>query len=207
MCYIIQTNDDRRTSAAKRMSTTEHPRGEVADSNFVISRVLKAPRQRVFKAWTDPKLLAQWWGPHTFINPVCQAEARAGGPYRIVMRSPEGVDYPLKGVFREVAEPERLVLTMDCSEHPAGWQALVNPDRKQEENNPAGEMLATIRFEASGANTRLTIRIRFESATICDAMLRMGMSEGWSESLERLRDLVAAPAPIVEEQAHGGLAG
>ncbi len=59
-------------------------------------------------------------GPDTFTNPVCDIDLRAGGAWRIVMRSPEGVEYPMKGVFREIVEPERLVMTMDCSEHPPG---------------------------------------------------------------------------------------
>jgi len=136
--------------------------------------------------------MAQWWGPRTFTNPVCEMQVRPGGAYRIVMRSAEGVEYPLKGVYREIMEPERLVMTMDCSEHPAEWHDLVKPNRQQEEGNPAGDMLSTVTFEEIDGKTKLTIRIRFNSAAIRDAMLKMGMTEGWSQSLDRLAEELAA---------------
>src|SRR5437879_6953424 len=76
-----------------------------------ITRIIDAPRARVFKMWTDPKHLAQWWGPKGFTNPVCELDLRVGGALRIVMRAPDGVDYPMGGLFREIVEPERLVFT------------------------------------------------------------------------------------------------
>ena len=130
--------------------------------------------------------MAQWWGPHTFTNPVCDMDVRPGGAYRIVMRAPDGVDYPLKGVFREVARPERFAMTMDCSEHPDAWHDLVKPNRPKEERNPAGEMLCTVTFDENAGKTKVAIRIRFASAGLREAMVKMGMNEGWSESLDRL---------------------
>ncbi len=173
--------------AARQESPTEAP----ADREFVISRVFDAPRVLVFKAWIDPKHMAQWWGPHTFTNPLCEMDVRPGGAYRIVMRSPEGVEYPIKGVYREIVKPERLVMTMDCSEHPDEWHDLVNPNREKGEGNPAGEMLSTVTFEELDGKTKLTVRTRFNSAAIRDAMLKMGMTEGWSQSLDRLTEELA----------------
>ena len=162
---------------------------------FIISRAFEATPEQVFAAWTDPKLLAEWWGPHAFTNPVCDLDARPGGAYRVVMRSPEGVDYPLKGVFRQVVKPLRLVLTMDASEHPAEWHDLVKPNRAKGETNPAGEMLTRVTFEPFEGKTRLTVRTRFESPEIRDAMVKLGMNEGWSQSLEGLGGLLkGAPA-------------
>src|SRR5271169_4131383 len=77
--------------------------------DLVITRVFDAPRELVFKAWTDTKHMAQWWGPKGFTNPVCELDARAGGAIRIHMRAPNGVVYPMSGVFEEIREPERLV--------------------------------------------------------------------------------------------------
>ena len=77
----------------------------------MIERTFDAPRSLLFKAWTEPRRLAQWWGPKGFTNPVCEIDARPGGTLRIVMRSPDGAEHPMKGVFREVIEPERLVFT------------------------------------------------------------------------------------------------
>src|SRR5579862_776151 len=85
---------------------------------YTISRVFDAPRELVWKAWTDPKQMAKWWGPKVMKTPVCEMDVRLGGAYRIVMRAPDGIDYPVKGIFREIKPPERLVFTMDCSEHP-----------------------------------------------------------------------------------------
>jgi len=168
--------------AEKRNSSITEP----AEREFVITRIINAPRALVFEAWTDPKYMAEWWGPHTFTNPVCEMDVWPGGAYRIVMRGPDGVEYPVKGVYREVVEPEWLVMTQDCSEHPAEWHDLVNPNRRKEEDNPAGEMLSTVTFEEHDGKTKLAIRTRFDSAAIRDAMLKMGMTEGWSQSLERL---------------------
>ncbi len=66
-----------------------------SDRDFVISREFAAPRELVWQAWNDPKHMAQWWGPHQFTNPVCELDVRVGGAYRIVMRGPDGVEYPM----------------------------------------------------------------------------------------------------------------
>ncbi|HXB03070.1 MAG TPA: SRPBCC domain-containing protein [Opitutaceae bacterium] len=163
----------------------------IADRVFVISRMFDAPRELVWKAWTEPKHMAQWWGPSSFTTPVCELDVRPGGAYRIVMRGADGVDYPITGVYREIVPPARLVMTMDCTEHPAAWHDMVKPDRKKGEKNPAGEMLQTVTFESFDGKTKLTIRICLETAAIRDAMVKMGMNEGWSLSLDRLAELVA----------------
>lgn len=162
-----------------------------SDLDFVISRVFDAPRALVFEAWTNPRQMAQWWGPREFTNPVCDLDVRVGGAYRIVMRGVDGVDYPITGVYREVVKPERLVLTMDVSEHPAAWHDMVKPNRRKDETNPAGLMLTTVTFDDLNGKTKLTVRTRFESTAIRDAMLKMGMTEGWSQSLDRLSELLA----------------
>src|SRR5580692_6124612 len=77
-------------------------------AEFIITRVFDAPRELVFKAWTDPKHLAQWWGPRGFTNPVCEWDARVGGKIYDVMRAPNGMDYPMGGEFREVVAPEKV---------------------------------------------------------------------------------------------------
>lgn len=173
------------------MAAQHLPTDVPSDRDFVISRVFDAPRELVWKAWTEPQHLARWWGPRDFTNPVCVQDVRPGGAYRIVMRSPEGVDYPLTGVYCEIVVPERLVMTIDCSEHPDAWHDLVNPSRNKGKK-PFLEMLQTVTFENLAGKTKLTIRTRFESAAIRDAMLRIGMTEGWSQSLERLAKSLSA---------------
>jgi len=164
---------------------------EATERDFVISHLLGVPLHRVFEAWTNPKSMAEWWGPRDFTNPVCNMDVRPGGAYRIVMRSPEGDEFPLKGEFREVTRPERLVMTMDHSELPEAWQDIISPNRAKENRNPAGVVISTVTFEETGARTKLTVRVRFESVEIRDAFVRMGMHEGWSQSLDCLAALLA----------------
>src|ERR1700739_195794 len=91
------------------MATTAE--AKLAEREITITRVSDAPRLLVFKAWTDAKALAQWWGPKGFTNPVCELDVRVGGAIRIHMRSPDGSVYPMKGEFREIVPPERLRFT------------------------------------------------------------------------------------------------
>src|SRR5215475_9544910 len=80
-------------------------------ASVTLTRMFDAPRALVWEAWTDPKMMAQWFGPRGFTNPVCELDVRVGGSLRIVMRGPDGQDYPMKGEFRQVVAPERLVFT------------------------------------------------------------------------------------------------
>ncbi|MGB9123853.1 MAG: SRPBCC domain-containing protein, partial [Candidatus Angelobacter sp.] len=77
------------------------------EQSLVITRIFDAPPDVVFKAWTDPKQMAQWWGPKNFTNPVCELDVRPGGAWRIVMRAPDGMEYISAGVYSEVVKPER----------------------------------------------------------------------------------------------------
>jgi uncharacterized protein YndB with AHSA1/START domain len=145
------------------------------DRVLVITRVFDAPRSLVYKAWTEPERMAQWLGPHGFASKVIKMDARVGGSYRFYMRSSEGTDHWWQGVHREIVENERLVYTY------AWTDADGNPTRP--------ETLVTVTFEALGERkTRLTLRQEvFESVTARD--LHNG---GWSSSLDRLADYLAA---------------
>lgn len=173
------------------MASTVTLQTRTAGNEFMMARIIGAPRASVFKAWTDPERLAQWFGPRGFTVPVCQVDLRPGGAYRIVMRSPEGIEYPLKGVYLEVIEPERLVCTSNWEEHPAEWQDMLNKLRQESAGRHAQECLWTVSFEERDGKTNLTILTTFESAADRDAMLRMEMAEGWAESLERLDEHLA----------------
>ena len=166
--------------------------GTSGERDFFITRVLNAPRALVWQAWTAPGHIARWWGPNTFTNPVCEMDLRPGGAYRLVMRSPEGEDYPITGEVREVVAPALLVMTLDCAEHPAEWHAAVRAGSGRIGPNPAGTMVQTVRFEDLSGKTRLSVSTRFESTEIRDAMVQMGMNEGWSQSLGRLARHVEA---------------
>jgi len=179
----------RRTHMAESKEGTAATQS--SEREFVISRIFNAPRELLFKAWTDPKHVAEWWGPRGMTIPVCEMDVRPGGAYRIVMRMADGVEFPSRGVFREIVKPERIVMTMDCSEHPKEWHDMVNPNRQKGDTNPAGEMICTATFEDLGGKTRLTIRMLLKSPEVRDSLVKMGMSEGWSQSLDRLGELLS----------------
>jgi uncharacterized protein YndB with AHSA1/START domain len=167
-------------------------RAQEEERDFVISRLFDAPQELVFDAWTEPKHMARWWGPRDISNPVCEMDVRPGGAYRITMRDANGVDYPIKGFFREVVKPERLVMSMDCSEHAKEWHDMICPTHAEGDTNPVGEILCTVTFEKMDEKTRVTVRQRFMTAEIRNSMVKMGMNEGWSQSFDKLVELLAA---------------
>jgi uncharacterized protein YndB with AHSA1/START domain len=155
-----------------------------------ISHDVKAPRELVFRAWIVPSLLARWWGPEGFTNPVCDIDPRPGGTYRIVMRDPEGVEYPLTGVYREIVEPERIVMIDAWDQHPPEWREMLRA-LYQGDDEPAQEALNTVTFVERDGVTTVAVRALFETTATRDAMVAMGMDESWSQSFERLDDLLS----------------
>ncbi len=152
----------------------EATRVQDRDRVLVITRILDAPRSLVFKAWTEPDHLAHWFGPRGFTLTYCQTDLRPGGAYRFGMRSPEGTDHWLQGVYREVIEPEKIVCTY------AWADANGNPTRP--------ETILTLTFADHEGKTRLTLhQALFESVTACD-MHR----EGWTSSLDRFEEYVSS---------------
>jgi len=146
------------------------------ERELVLTRVFDAPRELVFKAWTDPKQVAQWWGPHGFTNPVCDLDVRPGGAIRIHMRGPDGTVYPMTGVYNEVVEPERLAFT----------SAALDAD-----GNPMFEVLTTVTFAEQGGKTKQIMRARVIKSTAEAAPYIKGMEAGWTQSLERLAKSLA----------------
>jgi len=142
---------------------------------IVLSRVFDAPRDLVWKAWTDPKQLVQWWGPRGFTNPVCEVNLRPGGAILIHMRAPNGVVYPMKGVFQEIVAPERLVL-------------LSGP--ADEAGKLLFEVLHTVTFDEQAGKTKITLHARVVNATPAAPQYLAGMEVGWTQSLERLNAFV-----------------
>lgn len=157
------------------MSTTKQYVPGDAERELTLTRVYDAPRALVFKAWTDPKLLALWWGPKMFTNPVCEVDARPGGKLRIVMRGPDGNDYPMRGVFKEVVAPERLSFTNFAVDA---------------EDQPVIEGFTTVVFAEEGKKTRLTVITRGKAVQPVAIQYLQGMEQGWSMSLDKLAELL-----------------
>ncbi|MGD0462501.1 MAG: SRPBCC family protein [Tepidisphaeraceae bacterium] len=153
------------------MSEGNKPAVELPSREIVITREFDAPPALVFKAWIDPKHLAAWWGPKNFTNPVCEVDARIGGAWRIVMRAPDGMEYPCGGVYREIVEPERLVFTNIAVD---------------KEGKPIIDGLTTVTFAENGGGTKLTLKTRGTAMIAYAAAYLSGMEAGWTQSLQRL---------------------
>jgi uncharacterized protein YndB with AHSA1/START domain len=146
------------------------------ERELTIVRIFDAPRTLVFQAWTDPKMIAQWWAPKHFTNPVCDIDARAGGSFRIVMRGPDGSEHPMKGVFVEFAKNEKLVFT-NIAVDAAG--------------NPLLEGKTTVTFEDQNGKTKMTLHTYAAGTAPQVAFMLGGMEQGWTESIDKLEALLA----------------
>ena len=166
----------------------------ISDRQWAMTRTFAAPRALVFRAWTDPKHLAQWWGPKGFTNPVCEMDPKAGGAYRITMRSPDGQEYPMHGTLVEVKAPERLVFTIDTGEHPESWQEEMRRAGAQDIKPGHPHIETAVTFEEVAGGTRVRIVSSFGSVADLEAHLKMGAFQGWAQSLDRLEDLVTKGA-------------
>jgi uncharacterized protein YndB with AHSA1/START domain len=146
-------------------------------AELIFRRTIVAPRAKVFEAWTDPKQMARWWGPKDFTNPVCDLDVRPGGLIRIDMRAPDGVVYPMDGVFLEVVPPERLVFTGRAFDRDTNKTLL-------EDHN-------TVTFAEEGGKTKLTVVTRILALAPEFAAAAAGMEQGWQQSFDRLQALLA----------------
>jgi uncharacterized protein YndB with AHSA1/START domain len=143
-----------------------------SDRELVISRVFDAPRRLVFRTWTDPEMAVHWWGPQGFTSISCEMDVRPGGEWRRTVRSPSGDLHRARGVYREIAAPERLVFTY-AWEDADGW--------------PGPVTVVSVVFVELDGRTELTLRQAiFETAAARDAH-----RGGWTGCLERLAEYLA----------------
>ncbi len=137
------------------------------------TRLFPVARERVFECWTQAEHLTQWFAPRGFSVHSCEADARQGGIFRLCMRAPGGQDYWVRGSYREVVRPERLVI--DC---------------RAEDENGVEQLDEVIRvsFAVEGGGTRLTLQAVAGGSGARAAAMLGGMERGWSETLDRLGD-------------------
>lgn len=145
------------------MQATNDVATSTADREIVSSRLFNAPREVVFKAWTDPVHLAQWWGPKGFTNTFYEFDLKPGGVWRFDMHGPDGAKYPNESVFVEIIKPERIVFR-----HISGHQFLV-----------------TATFEDLGGKTQLIWRMLFETVAEYDKVKSYAVEKN-EENLDRL---------------------
>jgi uncharacterized protein YndB with AHSA1/START domain len=149
------------------------------ERTLVVTRFFDAPRELVFKAWTDKEQLAQWFPPKEFTAPVIEVDPRPGGVFRVVMKGPEGepwsgAEFPGEGVFTEVVPNERLAFTF------AG-----------EGDNPPPPILMTVVFEDEGDKTKVTVHQTAKTVADYEALIKTGAEEGLGQSFEKLDELLA----------------
>ncbi len=148
------------------------------------TRTFDAPPERVFKAYTDPALIPQWWGPRHLTTTIDRMEAKSGGSWRFVQRDAEGHEFAFHGVYHEVKPPSRIVDTFEF------------------EGTPGHVLLETATFEEQGAQTRLTVQVVYQSVEDRDGMIASGMEQGMDEGMDRLAELLTQ-----SPRGHGGRAG
>jgi uncharacterized protein YndB with AHSA1/START domain len=167
------------------MSTQTDSRIESTAQELVITRVFDAPRDLVFKAWTEPEQLIRWWGPTGFTTPSFTVDLRVGGVLHYCMRSPEGQDYWGIGVYREIVRPERIVYTDSFAD--ARGDPVPPSHYGMSASHPA-ESLVSVMFAVQQGKTAVALR-----QTVPDSVQeREGMESGWTEMLGRLADDLAA---------------
>lgn len=146
------------------------------NKELTLTRTFNAPREMVWKYWTDPKLIQQWWGPDGVTNPTCVWEAQPNGNIHIVMLAgPElgpmaGQEWPMTGKFEELQEPEMLVFTAN---------AIMN-------DKPILENRTTVTLNEVDGKTHMTVHIVVTMVTPEAAGPLQGMEMGWNQQLDKL---------------------
>lgn len=144
------------------------------DCEIVVVRVVDAPRRLVFEAWTSPKHVPRWMlGPEGWTMPVCEIDLRPGGAWHFVWRRVDGTEMEMRGVYREIAPPERLVATESWG---GPWPDTVN----------------TLTLVEQDGLTTITQTILYPSKEARDAALQTGMKDGMASSYNRLAEHVRA---------------
>lgn len=146
------------------------------ERELVLERTFDAPREKVFRAWTEPKLLKQWFVPSPWSISGVALDVRPGGQSHVVMRDPDGNDYPNQGVYLEVVENEKLVFTDAFT---TAWEPSDKPF-----------MLAIVTFDDLDGRTRYTARVRHWTAQDREAHEEMGFHEGWGKCADQLAELL-----------------
>lgn len=148
------------------------------EHTVAITRVFDAPRDRVFAAWTQAEHLTHWFAPKDFTIHSCEAAPRPGGTFRLCMHSPKGQDYWVRGTYREVVAPERLVIA--CTAYDDKGVACL-------------EEIIHVTLQAQRGKTRLTLNSTASGDTAEAAAMLKGMDKGWKQTVDRLEALLARP--------------
>jgi len=147
------------------------------DNEIVLTRVFDAPQQMVYDAFSKPELLKQWFGPRCWSLAVCEVDHRVGGEFRFVLEGPNGQRMGMRGVYREIAPPNRSVHVESYDDYP-------------------GESIVTSVLTEEMGRTTLTATITYPSREIRDMVAKSGMEHGAAESYDKLADMLAAEQKV-----------
>lgn len=145
---------------------------KTSDRELVLSRLIDAPREKVYRAWTEADILKQWFAPKPWTTPRAELDVRPGGTSLVVMRDPDGNEYPNQGVYLEVVPNERLVFT---DAYTTAWQPSEKPF-----------FTAVLTFADEGGKTRYVARALHWTAEDKEAHEKMGFHEGWGQCADQL---------------------
>jgi len=148
----------------------------IADRELVLTRIFDAPPEKVYRAWTEPELIKQWFAPLPWTTPFAETDVRPGGSNLITIRSPEGEDFPNPGVYLEVVPNERLVVT---DAYTRAWEPSEQPF-----------MTLILTFEDLGGKTRYTARVLHWSVADRERHEQMGFHAGWGQCADQLAELL-----------------
>jgi uncharacterized protein YndB with AHSA1/START domain len=150
---------------------------ETGDRELVLTRLMDAPPDKVYRAWTEPELVKQWFAPAPWTIARAEMDVRPGGASLVVMRSPEGNEMPCPGVFLEVVPNRRLVFT---DAYTGAWQPSAKPF-----------MTVIVTFEDEGGKTRSTARALHWTVDDREAHEKMGFHQGWGQCADQLAAVAA----------------
>ena len=155
------------------MTTTN----DADDRELMLTRLIDAPRHKLYRAWTESALLTQWFAPLPYTTPVAELDVRPGGASRVVMRGPDGIDMPNRGIYLEVVPNERLVFT---DAYVTAWEPSQKPF-----------MTVMLTFEDVQGKTQYTARVRHWTVADRETHEKMGFHQGWGICTDQLAALAA----------------
>ncbi len=158
-------------------------KGKEHKEEVIITRIFDAPRDIIWKAWTDPEMSKRWWGPKNFTAPVAAFDLRVGGKYLNCMRGPDGKDYWSTGIYREIVPGERLVMTDSFADEKGG---VVPASYYGMTGDWPLELLVTMTLEEAGGKTKMVLR----HEGIPSGLMREMTETGWSESFDKLAESI-----------------
>jgi len=144
------------------------------EKKIIIERILNAPRELVFKAYTEPEHIKKWWGPRELTTTIDKMEVKPGSVWRFIQHDARGNEFAFNGVYKEIIVPEKIVSTFEF------------------EGTPGQVLVQIVSFENLKGKTKLTTTSLYESLKDLEGMLGSGMEKGSTESMERLSELLVS---------------